>query len=226
MTDKKDSTMTGTSEGTSKLVEKYLKEIDDDEDSADEDELPASASAQSLGVRAQKKILSKLSSKSVAKVFIDETSGRILDNLHKLTRGYSGNKKEADKLLRSIIKTIVKLGILYKNNLFNEFELKLIDEFRNRFHSLSKAIVTFYEVDFTFDRLFLTRMCKECQDLTHKIISTHLTQKSHVRIDYIYNYLGNLQFLDYVFNPNSTTNRVVIKEIVQDMNSLMDAGLL
>ncbi|CAF4405508.1 unnamed protein product, partial [Adineta steineri] len=122
----------------------------------DEDELPASASAQSLGVRAQKKILSKLSSKSVAKVFIDETSGRILDNLHKLTRGYSGNKKEADKLLRSIIKTIVKLGILYKNNLFNEFELKLIDEFRNRFHSLSKAIVTFYEVDFTFDRLFLT----------------------------------------------------------------------
>jgi hypothetical protein len=171
-------------------------------------------------------LFSKLSSKSVAKVFIDETSGRILDNLHKLARGYSGNKKDADKLLKSIIKTIIKLGILYKNDLFNDYEFKLIEEFRNRFHSLSKAIVTFYEVDFTFDRVFLTRMCKECQDLTHKIVSTHLTQKSHARIDFIYNYLSNLQFLEYTFNVNSPTNRAVIKEIVQDMNSLMDAGLL
>jgi len=169
---------------------------------------------------------SKLSSKSVAKVFIDETSGRVLDNLHKLIRSYSGSKKDADKLLKSIIKTIVKLGILYKNDLFTQYELKLIEEFRNRFHSLSKAIVTFYEVDFTFDRLFLTRMCKECQDLTHKIISTHLTQKSHIRIDYVFNSVSNLQFLEYVFNPSSTINRAIIKDIVQDMNSLMDAGLL
>jgi hypothetical protein len=69
-------------------------------------------------------------------------------------------------------------------------------------------------------------VCKECQDLTHKIISTHLTQKSHTRIDYIFNYASNLQFLDYVFNPNSTTNRAIVKDIVTDMNSLMDAGLL
>ncbi|CAF3973202.1 unnamed protein product, partial [Rotaria sp. Silwood1] len=168
----------------------------------------------------------KLSSKSVVKVFIDDTSSRVLDNLHKLIRAYSDSKKEADKLLKSIIKTIVKLGILYKNNLFTEYELKLIEDFRNRFHSLSKAIVTFYEVEYTFDRVFLTRACKECQDLTHKIISTHLTQKSHIRIDYIFNYLSNLHFIEYVFNTNSTANRAIIKDIVQDMNSLMDAGLL
>lgn len=168
----------------------------------------------------------KLSSKSVAKVFIDETSGRILDNLHKLTRSYFGSKKEADKLLKSVIKMVVKVGILYKNDLFTEYELKLIDDFRNRFHSLAKAIVTFYEVDFTFDRVFLTRMCKDCQDLTHQIISTHLTSKSHARIDYVYNCLSNLQFLEYVFNPTSTSHRAIVKDIVEDMNSLMDRGLL
>ncbi|CAF1343047.1 unnamed protein product [Adineta steineri] len=192
---------------------------------SDEEEIPTSASALSLGVRAQKKLLSKLSSKSVAKIFIDETSGRILDNIHKLARNYSG-KKDADKLLKSIIKTIVKMGILYKNDLFTEHQLKLIDEFRNRFHSLSKSIITLYEVDFTFDRSVLTRMCKECQDLTHKIISTHLTQKSHARIDFVYNYVSNLAFLEYSFNPNSTVNRAIIKEIVEDMHSLMDAGFL
>lgn len=118
------------------------------------------------------------------------------------------------------------MGILYKNHIFNEYELKLIDEFRNRFHSLSKSIVTFYEVDFTYDRVFLTRMCKECQDLTHRIVSTHLSQKSHTRIDYIFNNLSNLQFIDYLFNSNSSSNRAIMKDIVQDMNRLMDAGLL
>ncbi|CAF0953059.1 unnamed protein product [Rotaria sordida] len=208
MTDKKISTTINSNDGTNKIVEKYLKESDNEEDSADEEETAVPASAQSLGIRAQKKLLSKISSKSVVKVFIDDTSSHVLDNLHKLIRAYSDSKKEADKLLKSIIKTIVKL------------------DFRSRFHSLSKAIVTFYEVDFTFDRVFLTRMCKECQDLTHKIISTHLTQKSHIRIDYIFNYLSNLQFIEYVFNSNSTATRAIIKEIVQDMNSLMDAGLL
>ncbi len=168
---------------------------------------------------------SKLSSKSVAKIFIDETSGRILDNLHKLARNYSG-KKDADKLLKSIIKTIVKMGILYKNELFTEHEIKLIDDFRNRFHSLAKSIITFYEVDFKFDRSVLTRMCKECQDLTHKIISTHLTHKSHTRIDYVFNYVSNIQFLEYIFNSSSTVNRAIIKEVVEDMQSLMDAGFL
>ncbi len=69
-------------------------------------------------------------------------------------------------------------------------------------------------------------MCKECQDLTHKIISTHLTQKSHLRIDYVFNYVSNLQFLEYSFNPNSTINRAIFKEVVEDMQSLMDAGFL
>ena len=161
----------------------------------------------------------------MAKIFIDETSGRILDNIHKLARSYSG-KKDADKLLKSIIKTIVKIGILHKNDLFTDHELKLIDEFRNRFHSLSKSIITLYEVDFKFDRAVLIRVCKECQDLTHKIISTHLTSKSHLRVDFVYNYVMNLAFLDYAFNPQSTANRAILKEIVEDMNRLMDAGFL
>ena len=212
---------------------------------ADEEEMVNSASALSFGIRAQKKLLryvsfsigsnyrivvfsyssSKFSSKSVAKIFIDETSGRILDNLHKLARNYSG-KKDADKLLKSIIKTIVKIGILYKNELFTEHELKLVDEFRNRFHSLAKTVITIFEVDFKFDRAVLTRMCKECQDLTHKIISKHLTPKSHARVDFVFNYVSNLQFLEYSFNPSSTVNRAIVKEVIDDMHSLMDAGFL
>ena len=148
-----------------------------------------------------------------------------MDNIHKLVRNYSG-KRDADKLLKSIIKTIVKIGILHKNDLFTEHELKLVDEFRNRFHSLAKSIVTLHEVQFRFDRSVLIRLCKECQDLTHQIISTHLTPKSHLRIDYVFNTVSNLPFLEYAFNPDSAVNRAIVKEIVDDMNTLMDAGFL
>lgn len=217
---------TNKTDGNNLVVEKYLKEADDDEESAEEEDVQTGANAQSLGIRAQKKLLGRFSSKSVAKVFIDETSGRILDNLHKLVKNFSGNKKEADKILKGIIKTIVKLGILYKNEIFNAQELKSIEDFRRRFHSLAKSVVTFYEVDFTFDYHFLSRMCRDCQELTHKIISTHLTNKSHSRIDYVYNTLSSTEFLEYAFDSTSPINRAIIKDIVQDMNALMDSGML
>ena len=68
-------------------------------------------------------------------------------------------------------------------------------------------------------------MYKECQDLSIKIISGHLTEKSSRRIDYIFTYLSNLQFLEYLFDSNSTTDRIIIKEIIDDIRSLMDTGM-
>lgn len=44
--------------------------------------------ARDVGMRAQKKIFSKMASKNVAKLFIDETSANILDNTYKLVKNY------------------------------------------------------------------------------------------------------------------------------------------
>ena len=77
---------------------------------------PSSNNAQSLALRFQKKVASKMSSKSVAKIFIDDTTGRILDNLSSLIKDFSGSKKQAESILTDIIKIIVKIGILFKNN--------------------------------------------------------------------------------------------------------------
>jgi len=42
--------------------------------------------AKDISMRAQKKIFSKMANKSIAKVFIDETSANILDNVYKLVK--------------------------------------------------------------------------------------------------------------------------------------------
>ena len=66
-----------------------------------------------LGLRAQKKLLGKMSSKKIAMSFIDETTGRVLDNTHKVLKTYKDNKKDADKILKYIIKSVIKVGIMY-----------------------------------------------------------------------------------------------------------------
>lgn len=44
--------------------------------------------ARDIGLRAQKKILSHMASKNVAKVFIDDTPANLLDNVFRLAKCY------------------------------------------------------------------------------------------------------------------------------------------
>lgn len=66
--------------------------------------------AKDIGLRAQKKILSRMASKNVAKVFIDETTSSLLDNVYRLTKQQYGSKKDAEKLVKNIIKIVIKIG--------------------------------------------------------------------------------------------------------------------
>lgn len=51
----------------------------------------------------------------------------------------SGNKKEAERLVKNIIKIVIKIGILHRNNQFSADELKTIDRFRSKFQVKPKA---------------------------------------------------------------------------------------
>jgi Domain of unknown function (DUF758) len=74
--------------------------------------------AKDIGLRAQKKILSRMASKNVAKVFIDETTSSLLDNVYRLTKLQLGSKKEAEKLVKNIIKIVIKqVGFLFSRSL-------------------------------------------------------------------------------------------------------------
>lgn len=45
----------------------------------------------------------------------------------------SGNKREAEHLVKNIIKVVIKIGILHRNNQFNDDELRVADRFRTKF---------------------------------------------------------------------------------------------
>jgi hypothetical protein len=45
-----------------------------------------------------------MAKKNVAKMFIDDISAQLLDNLHKLAKYNCNNKKDAEKVVKHIIK--------------------------------------------------------------------------------------------------------------------------
>lgn len=177
-----------------------------------------------LGLRAQKKLLGKMSSKKIAMTFIDETTGRVLDNAHKVLKQYKGNKKEADKILKYIIKSVVKVGILYKNDQFNRDELDQVAQFKVKFHSLAMTVVSFHQVDFTYDKTFLRTSLEECRQMLQAIIERHLTEKSKTRVDLVFHTFCESEFLDAVFT--NAAYKPIMDAIVVDLNLLMDEGNL
>lgn len=103
--------------------------------------------AQSVSLRAQKKLLGKMTSLRVVSTFIDETSGRLLDNLYRLGRdAHGGDKRSAEKVMRRIIKTVIKTGILFRNDQFSAEELSIADDFRKRFRTIAMTVVSFHQV--------------------------------------------------------------------------------
>ena len=180
--------------------------------------------SKSIGLRAQKKLMGKFASKKIAKVFIDDTSGRLLDNLHKCTKMYF-DKKKAEKAMKHLIKTVIKIGILYRNDQLSGEEIRIAEDFKRKFRTVAMTVISFYEVDFTFDKGFLNKSLTECSVLLKKLVERHLQDKSLTRIDNVFSVFGDTDFLESMFQPRSQY-RDYLAKIVQDLNSLLEQGVL
>jgi len=176
-----------------------------------------------MALKAQKSLLSRMSTKSVAKVFVDDRMGALLDNVYRLCKTYTQNKKESEKIVKNMIKIVTKISLLARNGQFSENEMKMATEFQSKFHKSAKTVISFYEVDFSYDQKFLTQLLIECRNLLKQIVSVHLTDKSLGRIDMVFNFFSNAAFLDTIFKKNSDYSELMGK-IVADMSSALDEG--
>ncbi|KFM59195.1 Tumor necrosis factor alpha-induced protein 8-like protein, partial [Stegodyphus mimosarum] len=87
------------------------------------------------------------------------------------------------------------------------------------------AIVSFYEVEFSYDRNFLLQALNECRALIKNLVMRHLTDKSIGRIDHVFNFFANPSFLDAVFSRDSS-HKELLGRIIADMHKLMEDGSL
>ncbi|XP_036317066.1 tumor necrosis factor alpha-induced protein 8-like protein 3 [Pipistrellus kuhlii] len=183
-------------------------------------------SSKSFALQAQK-ILSKIASKTVANMLIDDTSSEIFDELYKVTKEHTHNKKEAHKIMKDLIKVAIKIGILYHrgNNQFNQKEVTIMEKFRKKLNQTTMTIVSFYEVEYTFDRNVLSKLLHECKDLVQELVQQHLTPRTHGRINHVFNHFADVEFLSTLYSLDGNY-RSSFKRMCEAINKLLDEKVL
>ena len=179
-------------------------------------------SSKSMGLKIQKKVLGKLSTKGMAKQFIDDDFGKLLDVLNSILREEMEDNKKADKVIKNMIKIVVKIGLLYKNRQFNENELEIGAKLRVKLRKAAMTVISFYEVDFTYDRAFLVETVNDCGKLLHKLVERHLSEKSHGRINMVITNFSNPDILDKVFLRDGCQHHH-LKTIAECFHKVVDA---
>lgn len=182
-------------------------------------------SSRNLAMQAEKKILSRMASKSMANMFIDDTSSEILDELYRISKEYTQNRTESQKVIKNLIKVAVKISVLYRNNRFSPEELALAEEFKRKLHQGAMTAISFHEVEFTFEKAVLAELLRDCSDLLLRLVEKHLTPKSHGRIRHVFDHFADTELLAKLYSPGEPY-QPRLKKICEGMNRLIDEGKL
>ncbi|RXM92988.1 Tumor necrosis factor alpha-induced protein 8-like protein 2 [Acipenser ruthenus] len=210
-------------------------------------------SSKDVAMQVQKKILSRMASKSMAHMFVDDTSSEILDELYRVSKEYTGNRGEAHKIMKDLVKVAVKIGVLYRHNKFSADELRLAEEFKKKLHHGAMTAISFYEVkpasqrqrrpldsrvhtvhvcrlSNLLDQLFPAPVLRGapsvyCRDLLLKLVDKHLTPKSHGRINHVFNHFSDKELLTQLYNPKGPF-KGHLQKICTAMNKLVEEGKL
>nr|AFO64914.1 tumor necrosis factor alpha-induced protein 8-like protein 2 [Oplegnathus fasciatus]AHA43766.1 tumor necrosis factor, alpha-induced protein 8-like 2 [Oplegnathus fasciatus] len=182
-------------------------------------------SSKDMAMKVQKKVLSSMATKNSVQMFIDDTTSEILDELYRISKEYSGNKTEAQKVIKDLVKIAVKIGVLFKNNRFSTEELGVAQDFKRKLHQGAMTAISFYEVDFTFDNAVMEELLTSCRDLLLKLVNNHLTPKSHNRINHVFNHYSNPELLTKLYDPNGPFKPNLTK-ICKGLNKLVEDGTI
>ncbi|XP_060678314.1 tumor necrosis factor, alpha-induced protein 8-like protein 2 B [Hemiscyllium ocellatum] len=182
-------------------------------------------SSKDLAMKAQKKILSRLANKSLAQLLIDDTSAEILDELYRVSKQFTGNRAESQKVLKNLVKVAVKIGVLFRHRQFSESELGLAAEFRRKLRQGAMTAISFREVAFTFEAPVLTALLRESRDLLLRLVEGHLTAKSLGRIRHVFDHFGDGQLLSQLYGEQDPY-RAHLQKICDGLGKLLEDGTL
>ena len=79
--------------------------------------------------------------------------------------------------------------MLQRGDKFSHMERGNLQLIQTNLQTVVKTLITFYQVDHTYDRLFLIKYLTELETLLKNLIRPHLTEKSVSRVEqvsYIY----------------------------------------
>uniref|UniRef100_G1Q0Q5 Tumor necrosis factor alpha-induced protein 8-like protein 2 n=1 Tax=Myotis lucifugus TaxID=59463 RepID=G1Q0Q5_MYOLU len=150
---------------------------------------------QSLALHAEK-LPSKMAGRSVAHLFMYETSSEVLevlDELYRVSREYKRKSRpHAQRVIKDLIKVAVKVAVLPRSRCLGPSELALLP---------ALTALSFGEVDFTFGAVVLAGLLS-CQDILLVLVQHHLTPKPHSHSRCGFHHLSGPGLLTALYGPD------------------------
>lgn len=76
-------------------------------------------------------------------------------------------------------------------------------------------------MEFTFDKAVMSEILIDCRDLLLKLVNTHLTPKSHGRINHVFNHYSDPELLTKLYDPDGPL-RPNLAKICNGLNKLVE----
>ncbi|XP_032089981.1 tumor necrosis factor alpha-induced protein 8-like protein 2 [Thamnophis elegans] len=184
-----------------------------------------SFSSRNLALQAEKKILSRMASKSTVTMFLDETSGEVLDELYRISKEHTQDRAASQKVIKNLVKVAVKVSVLFRNGRFSEAELAVAEDFKRKLHQGAMTAVSFHQVAFTFEWAVLGGLLGECRDLLLRLVEKHLSPKSLGRIRHVFDHFADAELLSRLYSPGEPFEPH-LERVCQGLNQLMEQGKL
>ncbi|OZC12400.1 hypothetical protein X798_00031 [Onchocerca flexuosa] len=177
-------------------------------------------SSATIAVRAQKKILSKIISRNNVKLFMDDVTLRLLDYLHQILKAIY-NKMIAEKVVKNIIKLVIKLGVVLRNEKFTTEQLNQLAKIQRQMRQLCLTVISFGKVAFSYDYTYLNALLKETYHCLVSLVEQILSSKSKQRLDMIFEHLCKDSVLNSLFRADGE-HRKLLPKVIMDLESLID----
>ena len=137
------------------------------------------------------------------------------------------NKKESEKTTRNMIKISIKLGLLLRGEKFSAEEKENLMKIQKNLRTIAMTLISFFEVDHTYDRAFVIKYLSELESLLKSLITKHLTEKSVSRVEQIFGVMKTPDFLDNIYVPKKNKEmRDQMTLLVGDIHKCLQSGVL
>uniref|UniRef100_W5MM33 Tumor necrosis factor, alpha-induced protein 8-like 2b n=1 Tax=Lepisosteus oculatus TaxID=7918 RepID=W5MM33_LEPOC len=184
-------------------------------------------SSKDMAMQMQKKILSRMASKSMVQMFIDDTiiKSRTSEHLSRTRSADNGDKEHKKQVVYDCILVTCRVVILLKSQLFLINEVTSHSPFRNKNETKRRRRLGSSKVEFTFDKAVMAEILTDCRDMLLRLVDKHLTAKSHGRINHVFNHFADTELLTQLYNPGGPF-RPNLQKICTGLNKLVEEGKL
>ena len=134
--------------------------------------------------------------------------------------------------------------MLQRGEKFTKEEKDSLIMIQKTLRTVAMTLISFYQVDHTFDRGFVIKYLTELESLLKALITRHLTEKSVGRVEQvggcstpatdltfpifqIFGVVKTAEFLDSIYVPGKSSEmRELMGQVVADLNNCLEAGIL